>query len=140
MPSSNSDKVAVGDDIPVLVVEPISRTTLALYAGASGDHNPIHIDIDFARKAGMEDVFCHGMLIMAYLGRAITNWVPLSALRQYKTRFRAISHVGDQITCQGTVTEVFYVNGEKRARLGIQAANQDGNIKLLGEAIVALPE
>ncbi len=41
---------------------PVDRTTLALFAGASGDHNPIHIDIDFARRAGMPDVFAHGML------------------------------------------------------------------------------
>ena len=45
---------------------------LALFAGASGDHNPIHIDIDFARKAGMPDVFAHGMLSMAWLGRLLT--------------------------------------------------------------------
>ncbi|MGD9549587.1 MAG: MaoC/PaaZ C-terminal domain-containing protein, partial [Burkholderiaceae bacterium] len=52
----------VGDEMPVLELPPITRTTLALFAGASGDHNPIHIDIDFARKAGMPDVFAHGML------------------------------------------------------------------------------
>ena len=43
----------------------ITRTTLALYAGASGDHNPMHIDIDFAKKAGFPDVFAQGMLVMA---------------------------------------------------------------------------
>ena len=48
----------------------ITRTTLALYAGASGDHNPMHIDIDFAKKAGFPDVFAQGMLVMAMLGQA----------------------------------------------------------------------
>ncbi len=134
----NSDQIAVGDEIPVLSVAPISRTTLALYAGASGDHNPIHIDIDFAKKAGMDDVFAHGMLIMAYLARALTDWTPLASLRQFKVRFRAISHVGDAISCRGTVIELFEEAGERRAKLQLKAANQDGDIKLLGEAIVAL--
>ena len=52
----------VGDTLPPLTLPPVNRTTLALFCGASGDHNPIHIDIDFARKAGMPDVFAHGML------------------------------------------------------------------------------
>ena len=60
------------DRIP-FETEPISRLTLALFAGASGDHNPIHVDLDFARAAGMDDVFAHGMLSMAYLGRMLTE-------------------------------------------------------------------
>src|SRR6218665_1122215 len=64
----------VGDSIPALQLPAISRTTLALYAGASGDHNPIHIDIDFARSAGLDDVFGHGMLSAAYVGRLDTDW------------------------------------------------------------------
>ena len=44
----NLDNASVGDKIPDLVIEPITRPTLALYAGASGDHNPMHIDLDFA--------------------------------------------------------------------------------------------
>ena len=68
--------IVVGDVLPPLAVAPISRTTLALFAGASGDHNPIHIDLDVARSAGVDDVFCHGMLSIAYLSRMLTGWVP----------------------------------------------------------------
>ena len=67
------DEVSVGQELPPLKLPPITRTTLALFAGASGDHNPVHIDIDFARAAGMPDVFAHGMLSMAYLGRFLTQ-------------------------------------------------------------------
>ena len=59
------DSVQVGDALPPLQLPPVDRTTLALFAGASGDHNPIHIDIDVARRAGMPDVFAQGMLGMA---------------------------------------------------------------------------
>ena len=77
-------------------VAPISRTTLALYAGASGDHNPIHIDLDVARSAGLDDVFAHGMLSMAYLGRLLTGWVPQERIRSFQVRFAAITPVHGQ--------------------------------------------
>ncbi len=54
--------IEAGQTLPPLTLPAINRTTLALFAGASGDHNPIHIDLDFAREAGMNDVFAHGML------------------------------------------------------------------------------
>ena len=130
--------INVGDQIPEFLAEPITRTTLALYAGASGDHNPMHIDSDFAREAGMEDVFAHGMLGMAYLGRLLTNWMPQRALREFKTRFVAIVHVHDSLTCHGKVVEKFEENGEKRVRLELTAKNQDGEVKLAGGAVVAL--
>jgi acyl dehydratase len=85
--------IAVGDELPPLTVEPISRTALALSAGASGDHNPIHIDVDVARSAGLDDVFAHGMLSMAYLGRLLTGWVPQERLRSVQVRSTAITPV-----------------------------------------------
>ena len=45
--------IQVGDTLPAVHLPPVDRTTLALFAGASGDHNPIHVDSDFARAAGM---------------------------------------------------------------------------------------
>lgn len=131
--------VTVGDVIPPLTKDEITRTTLGLFAGASGDHNPIHIDIDFAREAGMEDVFAHGMLSMAYLAQILTNWVPQTALRSYAVRFTAITHLKDRINCSGEITEKFEEDGETRVRLAVQAVNQDGEVKLAGDAVVALP-
>ncbi|MEH6822650.1 MAG: MaoC family dehydratase [Motiliproteus sp.] len=130
--------ITVGTEIPSLELPPISRFTLALYAGASGDHNPIHIDSDFAQKAGMPDVFAQGMLSMAYLGRLLTNWMPQSQLRSFSNRFVAMTQLRDQITCSGKVVELFELDGEKRARLEIVAAKQDGSQTLVGEAVVAL--
>ena len=131
-------EIIVGSEIPSLELPPISRTTLALYAGASGDHNPIHIDVDFAKKAGMPDVFAHGMLSMAYLGRMLTNWQPQSQLRKFGNRFATITQLRDVITCSGTVVELIEHNGETLARCEIQAAKADGEQTLVGEALVAL--
>ena len=130
------DNVNLGDTLPPLITRPISRTTLALFAGASGDHNPIHIDIDFAKKAGMPDVFAHGMLGMAYLGRLLTGWVPQSTIQEFSTRFVAITQIHAVITCNGQVVEKLDGN---RVRLEIQAADQNGDVKLVGGAIIALP-
>lgn len=132
------DSVSVGQSLPELKLAPIDRTTLALFAGASGDHNPIHIDIDFARKAGMPDVFAHGMLSMAWLGRLLTNWVPQTQLREINGRFAGITHLGHAITCSGRVLEKFERDGERLVKVDIQTTNQYGEVKILGDAIMAL--
>jgi len=129
------DDIAVGTELPPLQTEPISRLTLALYCGASGDHNPIHVDSDFARGAGMDDVFAHGMLGMAYLARVVTGWVPQRAIRALSTRFVAITHVGDRIACSGSVVEKL---ADRQVRLVLTAKDQSGVVKLAGEAIVEL--
>lgn len=128
----------VGTEIPPLTLPPISRYTLALFAGASGDHNPIHIDSDFAKASGMPDVFAHGMLSMAYLARLLTDWKPQSSLRKFSTRFAAITQLHDVVTCSGTVVEIIQAEGETLARCEININNQDGAATLVGEALVAL--
>ncbi|MDO9438181.1 MaoC family dehydratase [Hydrogenophaga sp.] len=132
------DTVKVGDEIPALELPPISRTTLALFAGASGDHNPIHIDIDFARSAGMKDVFAQGMLSMAYLSRVLTQWVPQRQLLSYGVRFAAITQLGDRIRCTGKVVEKLERAGKRCVRLEVTAAKASGEVTLAGEALVAL--
>ena len=131
------DAVNVGDALPPLSLPPLTRTTLALYAGASGDHNPMHIDIDFARAAGMPDVFAHGMLSMAWLGRLLTEWAPQRDLREWSVRFSAITHVGERIVCSGRVTEKLERDGEPLIRVAVSTANEAGAIKLTGEALIA---
>jgi acyl dehydratase len=128
-----------GDALPPLELPPISRLDLALYCGASGDHNPIHVDIDFAKSAGMPDVFAHGMLSSAWLARLLTNWVPQTAIRSLDVRFAALTQVGERIRCTGTVDEKFEHEGRRSVRLKIATANADGAIKLSGEALVAWP-
>ena len=129
---------SVGDRIPSLVLPPVARRTLALYAGASGDDNPIHIDLDFARAAGAGDVFAHGMLSMAYLGRLLTNWVPQSRLRSFNARFTAITRIGEVLTCTGVIAEKIEQDGEKLVRLDLAVASESGDIKVTGQATVVL--
>ncbi|WP_375308944.1 MaoC family dehydratase [Bradyrhizobium sp. A11] len=133
-----SADIKAGDRIVHKAFPPITRHTLALYCGASGDHNPIHVDIDFAKAAGFPDVFAHGMLVMAFLGQALTDAVPPSKLRSFSTRFVAITQLGAKLTCEGTVTELFAEDGERRARLSLTTTDDRGEVKLEGSAIIAL--
>lgn len=136
------DDIQVGQELPAFETPPLSRLTLALYCGASGDHNPIHVDIDFAKAAGMPDVIAHGMLSMAWLARVLTDWVPQQAIREYSVRFSAMTHVGERIRCAGKVVEKFERAGakgvERCVRLELSTTNQDGQLKLSGEAVIAL--
>ena len=132
----NLNNASVGDKIPDLVIEPITRSTLALYAGASGDHNPIHIDLDFAKESGMKDVFAHGMLIMAYLGRSVTNIVPQSNLKNFSVRFSSITNIGDILTCSGKVKKIDKNNSKKTIVLDLIVSDEFGDIKISGVAII----
>ena len=123
-------RLQVGDSLPPLTLPPLTRHTLALYCGASGDHNPIHVDIDFARAAGLPDVIAHGMLSVAWLGRLLTDWVPQQAIRSLDVRFVAPTQVGERITCSGRITE----KTDTTVRLALQTANEAGTVKLSGEA------
>ena len=129
---------AIGDRIIHKAFPPISRHTLALYCGASGDHNPIHVDLDFAKAAGYPDVFTHGMLVMGYLGQALTDAVPPPRLRTFSTRFVAITQLGARLTCEGHVSEFVEHDGEPCAKLALTTKDENGDVKLSGEAVIAL--
>jgi len=129
---------AVGERVVHKTFPPITRHTLAMYCGASGDHNPMHVDIDFAKDAGFPDVFSHGMLVMGYLGQALTDAVEPGRIRSFSTRFAAITQLGACLTCEGHVTELIEDKGEMRARLALTTKDEEGEIKLAGEAIIAL--
>lgn len=127
--------LTVGDPLPSLKLSPITRYQLALYCGGSGDHNPIHVDSDFAKQAGMKDVFAHGMLSMAFMGRLITSWVPQSAVRSFGVRFAAITWVGDEITVSGRIAQKN--EADCFVTLDLSCVNQKGETTLQGQAVIA---
>ena len=136
--SATHATLKVGDTPVSRRYGPITRHDLALYCGASGDHNPIHVDIDFARSFGFPDVFTHGMFVMARLGMAVNAVFPAASIRQYGVRFASITQVGAEITCEGKITAIEDVGGERCARLDLTARDQNNDVKLKGEAVVAL--
>ena len=129
----------VGDKLPPLQFGTISRHILALYCGGSGDHNPIHVDRDFAQAAGYKDVFAHGMLSMAILGRMLTNWTAQENIKTFSVRFSAITQVLDEVTAAATISEKNADDGEQRLTLEIETRTQTGVKTLTGSAIVVVP-
>ena len=130
--------LTAGASLPEHIRGPITRTTLALFAGASNDYVPLHIDSDYAKAAGMDDVFAHGMLSMAYLAQALGTWASAERLRRWSARFTAITPLHATIHCRGEVIEIFEEDGERRARLKIGAWTDQDLQTLDGEAVVAM--
>ncbi|MGA0599338.1 MaoC/PaaZ C-terminal domain-containing protein [Caulobacter sp. KR2-114] len=124
--------------MPEHVCGPIDRTTLALFAGASHDHVRLHIDSDFAKAAGMDDVFAHGMLVMAYLGQFLTRWRPQSSLRRWSVRFVAITPLHATVHCRGHIVEILEQGDERLARVKLGAWTDNDLQTVDGEALVAL--
>ena len=135
IPTFNS--LNVGDKIPGLKTPSVSRHTLALYCGASGDHNPIHVDLDFAKSSGLDDVIAHGMLSAGYLAQMLTNWVPQSALKSFNNRFTAMTQIGDTVSCSGEIVEKFEKDGEKFIRLELYTNTPQAQT-IVAEAVAVL--
>jgi acyl dehydratase len=95
-----------GSDLPELRVTPGPYTTV-IYAGASGDFNPIHIDEDFARSVGLPGRILHGMWMMAQVARAQTEGAGgPEKLARLAVRFRGMGQLGHEITVTSTASEV----------------------------------
>jgi acyl dehydratase len=130
----------IGDEIPSLNINPISRSMLALYAEASGDHNPIHIDIDFAKKSGLSDVIAHGMLVMSFLAQAITNIFPQESIKKFDSKFISMTNINDILTCEGKVIDIELKDSIKKLFLNLVVLDELGVKKLSGSAIIELIE
>ena len=138
MHSWNYELAEVGEVLPKLIIEPISRASLALYAGASGDHNPIHIDTDYTTQIGYPDVIVHGMLIMGYLGRILTDNLNQSKILEYDVRFISVTNISDQLTCSGIVKTIREIDDKKEMELDLIVKNQFNDIKLNGYSLVQI--
>lgn len=108
--------------------EPISRTDIVRYQGASGDFNPIHHDIEFAKSAGFDDVFVVGMLIAGYLATFASELVGVESITKFKIRFQAQTWPGDLIRCSARLIHTQpELDGElMNVSLELIAKNQNG--------------
>ncbi|HEU5382354.1 MAG TPA: MaoC/PaaZ C-terminal domain-containing protein [Ktedonobacteraceae bacterium] len=133
------EDVQVGDDIPKLVTAPVTHLQLVRYAGASGDFNPLHTDPRIGEMIGVGGIIAHGMLIMGFVGQMLSDYVGPQALKKFGVRFKGMTHLNDEITCTGTITEKYEENGEGRVAGKVQAVDQNGDVKVTGTFVAALP-
>lgn len=129
------EQVPLQTPIAELLSEPLTREALARYAEASGDLNPLHLDPDFARLAGFDDVIVHGMLAMAVLGRVLSRDFPAAALRSFEARFAAVVPLCSRLLCRAYLQERSADEALLRLEAVIEAS---GVVALTGSARVAL--
>lgn len=95
----------VGDELPAREWHP-TALQIRQYAEASGDFNPIHLDDEFARKAGLKGVIAHGMLTMAEVSVMLTEWCKSQGnVTELEVRFENMVYPGDRIIISGRIKE-----------------------------------
>ena len=138
-PFVNFRELEVGDALPPIEKDPVTKTQLVRYAGASGDFNPLHTDDAVAQKAGLKGVIAQGLLIMGFVGQAITGWVPRRHLKRFQVRFKGMTFPGDTISVSATVAEKVSEGQNLRILCHVEAKDQNGEIKLSGQFEVLSP-
>lgn len=132
-------KLNVGDLISDISIDRISRESLKAYAKASGDHNPIHIDKDLAQKFGLPDVIAHGMLVMSYLGKMLTNNFPQSALVNFSSQFVSMTNINDKLVCSGKITKkTTDISENVTYDFQLKVVNENGEKRISGKASIII--
>ncbi|HEX4578679.1 MAG TPA: MaoC/PaaZ C-terminal domain-containing protein [Candidatus Dormibacteraeota bacterium] len=128
---------AIGDEMTPLS-RAVTQEQVNAYADASGDHNPIHVDPDFARAVGLPGTIAHGLLDMAILTEAVARWAGgYEQVASVSCRFSKPLLPGQTITCTGRVIDVDDSSGT--ASLELEAISSSGERVLTnGRATVRL--
>jgi acyl dehydratase len=129
--------VAVGDDMTSLA-RTVTQDQIDAYAEASGDHNPIHLDPDFARSVGLPGTIAHGLLDMGILTEAVARWAGgYEQVASVACRFSKPLLPGETVTCTGRVVDIDESAG--LATLEVEAVSSSGERVLTnGRATVRL--
>ena len=137
--SVSAASLKTGDSRELELVDDLTRTQIVMYAGASGDYNPLHSDEKFAREvASYPGIFAHGMLTMGMTGRVVTDWFDVARVTKYGVRFVRQVWPGDTLTATAVVDAVREEDGAHYADVSITTVNQDGTTVLTGTATARL--
>ena len=119
-------------DIFTLPAKHVTQDMINRYADAAEDHNPLHIDPDFAKTTRFGGTIAHGMLSAAFLQELLMQvfgeaWV---ANGEISINFMAPVHTGDFVTAEATVFAI----KEDRVTLRLTCTNQEGKKVISGKA------
>jgi acyl dehydratase len=132
------DSVKVGDSLPTVTIDNVSRPDFVRYAGASGDFVPLHYDQAFVEAAGIPTVFAQGMWTAGCLSRCLTDYAGAGNVRRLKVRFARQVWPGDTLTCRGKVTGKSAKDGENLLEGELEVVNQKGEATVRGNfAVIA---
>jgi len=117
----------------------ITETDVYLFAGISGDFNPMHVNEEFARLTPFGTRIAHGALPQCLIAPVLGTILPgLGTIAlEITTRFRSPTFFGDTVTATAEVVEK--IEAKKRIRLVLLWTNQRGETIATGEAVVIPP-
>ncbi|MGI9090549.1 MAG: MaoC family dehydratase [Gemmatimonadaceae bacterium] len=118
----------------------ITEADVALFAGITGDFNPVHVDAVAAARSRFGGRIAHGMLSAGLISATLASRLPGpgSIYLTQTLRFTAPVRIGDTVTARVSVVEI--IAPKRRVRLSTVCRNQDGLTVLDGEATVLVPE
>ena len=137
-----ASELTIGASRTEVIVDDLTRTQIVMYAGASGDYNPLHSDERYTTEvAGYPSVFAHGMLTMGMTGRVITDWVGDGRLTKYGVRFSKQVWPGDTLTTTVTLSSIVASShGGALGEFDVSTTNQHGDVVIVGSATARLDE
>jgi 3-hydroxybutyryl-CoA dehydratase len=138
MTGKTIEELSVGDASEF--AKTISESDIYLYAGVTGDANPVHINEAYAQKTFFKTRIAHGMLLGGFISTVLGNKLPGPGTIYIKQEliFLAPVRIGDTITARAEVMEM--ITEKNRVRFKTTCVNQDGTIVLDGEALVSPPK
>lgn len=127
-------ELTVGDQVLERTVR-LTRADLIAYAGASGDHNPIHWSDRIAAEVGLPGVLAHGMLTMGQAASCVGSWAgdPARVL-SITTRFAAPVVVPDPGEAVLTVTATVQSIEDQKVTLKLSVTQEGAPKPVLGKA------
>ena len=134
------ESIDKGTPIDGLSVPALTRVTLARFAGAVDDYNPMHLDDKVAAATGNASVFASTNLIMAYVGRMVEAWLEGACLRRFDIKVVRLVWPGDVLTCRGVVNDKRIEDGEYLVEANVWADNQRGENVAKGVVVAAVPK
>ncbi len=120
----------------------VTQEQITAYAEASGDHNPIHLDPEFASTTQFGGIVAHGMLTLAFVCEMLTqafgkSWLETGRL---KVRFKAAARPGDRVTTWGEVVKQGHQDGSHSMECSVGLRNQRGEDLIAGTAQLSLTD
>ncbi len=132
-------KLKIGDRLKKASFGPLTTADFVRYAGAGGDFNPIHYDLNFARAAGFPSVFGQGLFTAGILGGYAAEQLGITQLKGFSVRYVAQVWPGDVLDCDGEVTEVTAAEGGLSVRFDLvvtRAGKSDAGAGEVGDVIL----
>ena len=116
----------------------VTESDIVLFAGVTGDFNPVHIDAEAAKQSVFGERIAHGMLSAGFISAVLGMRLPGSGsiYLSQTLRFTKPVRIGDTVTARVEVVEV--MSAKRRVRLATSCRNQNGEVVVDGEAVVML--